>query len=62
MFGIPKILFTDHMKPKNKEYKNVDVPVLLRRGNKILTGENAKTKCWSLSLAVPQKTGHNTSR
>jgi hypothetical protein len=33
---IPKIKFTDYMKPKKKEDKSV---VLLRRGNKIPTGE-----------------------
>jgi hypothetical protein len=44
-FGIPKIQLTDHMKLKNKEDKSVDATVLLRRGNKILTGGNMKTKC-----------------
>jgi hypothetical protein len=39
MFGIPKIQFTDHMKLK-KEDQSVDALVLLRRGNKILTGAN----------------------
>ena len=43
-FGIPKIQFTDHMKPKKKEDQNVDASVLLRRGNKILTGGNMETK------------------
>ena len=33
------------MKPKKKEDQNVDASVLLRRGNKILTGENMETKC-----------------
>ena len=33
------------MKPKKKEDQNVDASVLLRRGNKILTGGNMKTKC-----------------
>ena len=32
--------FTDHMKPKKKEDQNVDASMLLRRGNKILTGGN----------------------
>jgi hypothetical protein len=44
-FGIPKIQFTDHMKPKKKEDQIVDASVLLRRGNKVLTGANMKTKC-----------------
>jgi hypothetical protein len=42
-FRTPKIQFTDHMKPK-KEDQNVNVSVLLRRGNKILTGGNMETK------------------
>jgi hypothetical protein len=33
------------MKPKKKENQNVDASVLLRRGDKILTGGNMKTKC-----------------
>jgi hypothetical protein len=33
------------MKPKKKEDQNVDASVLLRRGNKILTGANMQTKC-----------------
>ena len=43
-FGIPKIQFTDHMKLKKKEDKIVVASVLLRRGNKILTGGNMETK------------------
>jgi hypothetical protein len=36
---ISKIQFTDHMKLKNKEDQNVNASsVILRRGNKILTG------------------------
>jgi hypothetical protein len=31
MFGIPKIQFTDHMKPKKKEDQNVDASVLFMR-------------------------------
>ena len=42
---IPKIQFTDHMKPKKKEDQSVDVSVLLRRRNKILMGGNTETKC-----------------
>ena len=42
---IPKIQFTDYMKPKKKKDQSVDVSVLLRRGNKILTGGNMETKC-----------------
>jgi hypothetical protein len=34
-FGIHKIQFTDHMKPKKKEDQSVDASVVLRRGNKI---------------------------
>jgi hypothetical protein len=45
MFGIYKIQFTDHMKPKKKEDQNVDASVLHRRVNKILTGGNMETKC-----------------
>jgi hypothetical protein len=33
------------MKPKKKEDQSVDASVLLRMGNKILTGGNMKTKC-----------------
>jgi hypothetical protein len=32
------------MKPKKKEDQNVDVSVLLRRVNKLLTGGNMETK------------------
>ena len=42
---IPKIQFTDHMKLKKKEDKSVGASVLLRKGNKILTGANIETKC-----------------
>jgi hypothetical protein len=35
---IPKIKFTDHMKVTKKEDQNLDVSVLLRRGNKIFRG------------------------
>ena len=38
-------VFTDHMKLKKKEDQSVGALVLLRRGNKILTGANTKTKC-----------------
>jgi hypothetical protein len=34
----------NHMKLKKKENQSVDTSVLLRRGNKILTG-NMQTKC-----------------
>jgi hypothetical protein len=44
-FGISKILFTDHMKPKKTEYQNVDASVLLRRVNKILIGGNMERNC-----------------
>ena len=33
------------MKLKKKEDQSVDASVLLRRGNKILTGGNMETKC-----------------
>jgi hypothetical protein len=33
------------MKLKKKEDQSVDASVLLRRGNKILTGENMGAKC-----------------
>ena len=42
---IPKIQFTDYMKPKKKEDKSVDTSVLLRRGNKIPMGGDIETKC-----------------
>ena len=42
---MPKVQFTDHMKVKKKEDGSVDASVLLRRGNKILTGGNMETKC-----------------
>ena len=44
-FGIPKIQFTNHIKPKKKEDQNVYALVFLRSVNKILTGENMETKC-----------------
>ena len=44
-FRKPKIQFTNHMKPKNKADQSMDASVLLRRGNKILTGGNIETKC-----------------
>jgi hypothetical protein len=43
-FGIPKVQFTDHMKPKKKEDQNVDASVLFTRVNKILTGGSMETK------------------
>jgi hypothetical protein len=43
---IPKIQLTDHMKLKKKEDQSVDTSVLLRRGNKILTGGNMEEKVW----------------
>ena len=46
-FGIPKMQFTDHMKLKRSEDQSVDVSVLLRRGNKILTGGNMEAECGS---------------
>jgi hypothetical protein len=42
---MPKLQFTDHMKRNKKEDQSVGVSVLLRRGNKILTGGNTETKC-----------------
>jgi hypothetical protein len=33
------------MKLKKKEDQSVDASVLLRKGNKILTGGNSETKC-----------------
>lgn len=41
---ISKIQSTEHRKLKKKEDQNVDASVLLRRGNKILTGGNNGTK------------------
>ena len=39
---IVHIQFIDHMKLKSEEDQNMDVSVLLRRGNKILTRGNTK--------------------
>jgi hypothetical protein len=44
-FRIPKIQFTDYMKPKKKKDQSVDASLLLRRVNKIFTGGNTETKC-----------------
>jgi hypothetical protein len=41
---VPEIQFTDHMELK-EEGQSVGDFVLLRRGNKILTGANTETKC-----------------
>jgi len=41
---MPEIQFTDHMMLKNEEDQNVDASFLLRRGDKILTGGNKRTK------------------
>jgi hypothetical protein len=41
---ILKIQFTDHMKLKKNEDQSVNVSVLLRRGNKIITGGNMETE------------------
>ena len=41
---LPNIQFTDHMKVKKKEDQSMDASVLLRKGNKILTGANTETK------------------
>jgi len=40
-----QVQFTDHMKPKKKEDQSVDMSIVLRRGNKILTGWNMEAKC-----------------
>jgi hypothetical protein len=45
MFGIPKIQFTEYMKPKKQKDQNVDASVLLRKVNKYLTGGDMETKC-----------------
>jgi hypothetical protein len=42
---IPKIQFTDYMKPKKNEDQSGYASILLRRGNKILSGANMETKC-----------------
>jgi hypothetical protein len=42
---IPKIQLTGHIKLKEKEDQSVGTSVLIRKGNKILTGENTETKC-----------------
>jgi hypothetical protein len=42
---IAKVQFIDHRKLKKKEDQSVDVLVLLRRRNKILTRGNTETKC-----------------
>jgi hypothetical protein len=43
--GMPKIQFMNYMKLKKKEDQSVDTWVLLRKGNKILTGRNMETRC-----------------
>ena len=40
-----QVKFTNHMKLKKKEEQSVGASVLLRKGNKILTGANMETKC-----------------
>jgi hypothetical protein len=40
---IPKIQFIGHMKLKKKEDQGVGTSILLRKGNKILTGSNMET-------------------
>jgi hypothetical protein len=42
---MPKIQFTDHRKLKKEEDLSMDASIFLRRGNKISTGRNMKTKC-----------------
>jgi hypothetical protein len=42
---IPKIQFADLMKFKIKEDQSVDASILLRRVNKMITGEKTETKC-----------------
>jgi hypothetical protein len=44
--GIPRIKLTDHMKLKKKEDQSVDASVLLRRGNKIITGGRSQGVTW----------------
>jgi len=36
------IQLTDHMKLRNKEDQNMDASVLLRKGNKIITGDRGR--------------------
>ena len=43
--GIPKIQFTNHMKPKKEEDQSVDTSFLLRMGNKIPMEGVTETKC-----------------
>jgi hypothetical protein len=43
-FGIPKILFTDHKKLKNKEKQSVGVSIILKGGN-IPMGGVTERKC-----------------
>jgi hypothetical protein len=47
MFGIPKIQFTDHMKPKKKEDQNVDASVLFMRVSNTYSEEEIWDKVWS---------------
>jgi hypothetical protein len=42
---MPNIKFTEHINSKDNEDLNVYASVLLRWGNKILTGGNMETKC-----------------
>jgi hypothetical protein len=43
-FGIPKIQFTDHRKPKKKENHSMDTLALLRRGIEITMGGDTEKK------------------
>jgi hypothetical protein len=42
-------------KLKKKEDQSVDVLILLRRGNKILTGRNMETKCGAETEVKPSR-------
>ena len=45
-WGIPTIQLTDHMKLKKKEDQSMDASVLLRRGNKLITGCRGWKELW----------------
>ena len=47
--GTQKVLGRKGMKLKKKEDKSVDASVLLRRGNKILTGADIVTECGAVT-------------
>jgi hypothetical protein len=50
--------FIDHTKLKKKEDQSVDASVLLRKGNKMLSGGNMDTKCGAETEERPSRDSH----